>query len=99
MRERAGTVLESIVRGQNPRLPFIPRKEAIVDVIEGFDDPAVVGAGVSGGAGRGAAGNVNWASPAATFPMVVALLAIPEYHDAVGKNPMPSYACFIMFCF
>lgn len=29
---------------------------------------------------------VNWASPAETFPIVVGLLAVPEYHDAIGER-------------
>lgn len=35
---------------------------------------------------------VNWASPAATFPIVVGLLAVPEYHDAIGKKQPGSFA-------
>lgn len=29
---------------------------------------------------------VNWASPTTTFPIVVGLLAVPEYHDAIGES-------------
>ncbi|CAN0322632.1 unnamed protein product, partial [Hapterophycus canaliculatus] len=29
---------------------------------------------------------VNWARPAETFPIVVGLLAVPEYHDAIGES-------------
>ena len=52
--------------------------------------------GVGGGSAAAAAGggvgaevtggDVNWASPAATFPVVVGLLAVPEYHNAIGER-------------
>lgn len=73
VRERAGTVLQSLVQSRDPQLPFIPQRGALTHAIAGVGE---MGAGES----------VNWASPAATFPIVVGLLAVPEYHDAIGTR-------------
>lgn len=86
VRERAGTILQSLVNSDDPRLPFIPEREALTHAIKGVGG-ATTGASVTGQQGGVAeAESVNWASPAATFPIVVGLLAVPEYHDAIGEG-------------
>lgn len=64
------------------------------------------GAAVEGSRGSAAGGGaaavaaperqeaVNWASPATTFPMVVGLLAVPEYHNAIGERGREMYPPF-----
>lgn len=79
VRERAGTVLQKLVQSDDPQLPFVPERAAVKHAItHGADTP-----GAAGGEGKEA---VNWAVPATTFPMVVGLLAVAEYHDAIGEN-------------
>lgn len=83
VRERAGTVLQKLVQTNGPQLPFVPERQAVQHAIShGAVDgwPAVDAAALEKQEA------VNWASPAATFPVVVGLLAVPEYHDAIGER-------------
>ncbi|CAB1111562.1 unnamed protein product [Ectocarpus sp. CCAP 1310/34] len=82
VRERAGTVLQKLVQSDDPQLPFVPERAAVKHAItHGAATPAAPGA--AGEEGKEA---VNWAVPATTFPMVVGLLAVAEYHDAIVEG-------------
>lgn len=88
VRERAGTVLQKLVQSNDPQIPFVPERRAVQHAIT--HGAVVEGSGGSVAAGGGAATErqetVNWASPGTTFPMVVGLLAVPEYHNAIGER-------------
>lgn len=57
----------------------MPEREALKEAMKGPGRSGVV-----------REDSVNWASPATTFPMVVGLLAAPEYHDAICES-----CCFV----
>lgn len=104
VRERAGTVLQKLVLSSDPQLPFVPERAAVKHAITHGAEG--MGASVPGGGGAPAAAAgveieeaVNWASPAATFPMVVGLLAVPEYHDAIGESESETNLLHCWLCF
>lgn len=68
-----------MVESEEPRLPFVPERETLKRAMEGPEEVACIVDGASKGV-------VNWASPATTFPIVVGLLAVPEYHDAISER-------------
>lgn len=78
--------MQRIVDVDDPHLPFVPQMEALKHAIMMPGDSST-GLGVARLPGGAASeGNrINWASPAETFPIVVALLAVPEYHNAIGE--------------
>ena len=69
-----------------PRLPFVPEREALTRAVRGEVD-----------ASKGKAA-VNWAIPSKTFPIVVALLAVPEYHDAIGEREATTNTVYCSGC-
>lgn len=75
VRERAGTVLERLMQSDDPQLPFIPERRAVKHAMREAEELGSMAPKEA----------INWASPAATFPIVVGLLAVSEYHDAIGE--------------
>eukprot|EP00752_Nemacystus_decipiens_P005667 g5128.t1 len=91
VRERAGTVLHKLVQSDDPQIPFVPERSAVQHAItHGAVEGGSAGSASAAGGGKVTAADgqeaVYWASPATTFPMVVGLLAVPEYHDAIAAG-------------
>ncbi|CAM9179699.1 unnamed protein product [Scytosiphon promiscuus] len=82
VRERAGTVLQKLVLSNDGAIPFVPEIAAVKHAI-GHGASGSVGGEVGGATATVGEVAVNWASPGETFPIVVGLLAVPEYHNSI----------------
>jgi hypothetical protein len=79
VRKCAGEALEQLISSNSPRIPYMPSRPALVEALQLSNRPAVVGSGASDMTWASS----NWALAHVTFPMVVKLILLDEYHEAV----------------